>query len=222
MEYLIRRADALDSITHDWHAAPWDQAATLSIANFHARSSDHHPRVEARLVYDDKGIGVIYRVEDQYVRSVRTQFQDSVCRDSCVELFVEPVPGKGYFNFEFNCAGVLLLFHVVDPTPTGNGFKDATDVADEHAKAITILPSLSGPIDPEISDPVSWTLAARIPWILFEPYVGLPETRSGTRMRANLYKCADETSKPHWACWAPIGDELNFHQPRYFGTLVLE
>lgn len=222
MEYVIRRADSLDSLSNAWDDAPWDRADTLSIASFHAQSSDHHPQVEARLLYDDTGIGVIYRVQDRFVRCVHTEYQDAVCRDSCVEFFVEPVPGKGYFNFEFNCAGVLLLHHVVDSTRDGDVFKDARHVAREHAEELTILPSLSGPINPEITDPVTWTLAARIPWTLFESHVGLPDVQSGAELRANLYKCGNDTSKPHWASWAPIGDKLNFHQPDYFETLVLE
>ncbi|MDE6498474.1 MAG: hypothetical protein K2L21_07425, partial [Muribaculaceae bacterium] len=30
-----------------------------------------------------------------------------VCEDSCVEFFVQPVPGGEYWNFEFNCIRTL-------------------------------------------------------------------------------------------------------------------
>ncbi len=46
-----------------------------------------------------------------------------MCRDSCVELFLEPKPGRGYFNFEFNCAGTLMACHVEDPTRAGRRFQ---------------------------------------------------------------------------------------------------
>lgn len=222
MKYLVRKTESLDSITSDWDAMPWQGAETLAIDNFHAGSSDHRPRVQARLLHDGQSIAVIFRVEDQYVRCVGTRFQDAVCQDSCVEFFVEPVSGKGYLNFEFNCGGTLLLHHVIDPTRDENGIAEARDVAWADAEAITIVPSLSGPIDPEITDPVTWTLAARIPWTVFDPYVGAPDANPGSTMRANLYKCGDQTSKPHWGSWAPIGEALNFHVPEYFQTLVLE
>ena len=35
----------------------------------------------------------------------------------------------------------------------------------------------------------------------------------------NFFKCADDSSHPHWASWAPIGEALNFHQPQYFAPL---
>jgi len=47
---------------------------------------------------------------------------------------------------------------------------------------------------------------------------GADGTLAGTEWRANCFKCADETSHPHWASWAPIGEALNFHQPQYFGV----
>ena len=42
------------------------------------------------------------------------------------------------------------------------------------------------------------------------------------RWRGNAFKCADETSHPHWASWAPIGEALNFHAPGWFGDLDFE
>jgi len=39
--------------------------------------------------------------------------------------------------------------------------------------------------------------------------------------RGNFFKCGDETSHPHWASWSPISEELNFHRPETFGSIVL-
>jgi hypothetical protein len=54
-----------------------------------------------------------------------------------------------------------------------------------------------------------------------EPYCGEVRPVVGQRWRVNAFKCGDETSHPHWASWAPIGEALNFHQPEYFGWLEL-
>ena len=51
--------------------------------------------------------------------------------------------------------------------------------------------------------------------------ISLIDRASGQVWRANLYKCGDQTSHPHWASWAPIGEALNFHQPGFFGGLDL-
>jgi hypothetical protein len=50
------------------------------------------------------------------------------------------------------------------------------------------------------------------------PYCGPLALADGQRWRANCFKCADQSSHPHWASWAPIGEVLNFHQPASFGV----
>ena len=82
--------------------------------------------------------------------------------------------------------------------------------------------SLAAPVDPEITVPTTWTLSYTIPKRVFETYAGPIETLSGMTLRGNVYKCADESSHPHWGYWADIGDELNFHQPDKFVALELE
>jgi hypothetical protein len=46
------------------------------------------------------------------MRSVATQYQEMVCYDSCVEFFVQPEPHLGYFNFEFNRGGTMLIYYI--------------------------------------------------------------------------------------------------------------
>jgi cellulose/xylan binding protein with CBM9 domain len=65
-------------------------------------------------------------------------------------------------------------------------------------------------------------VAMRIPFAMMESYVSATGDPRGQTWRGNLFKCGDETSHPHWASWAPIGQELNFHQPEKFGELRFE
>ena len=46
--------------------------------------------------------------------------------------------------------------------------------------------------------------------------------RSGDFMRGGFFKCCDDSSQPHWGSWADVGPELNFHQPKRFGTLLFQ
>jgi hypothetical protein len=138
-----------------------------------------------------------------------------------VELFAEPKPGVGYFNFEFNCGGAFLCGHIVDPTRTKVGFKQFTKVPGEIGQQIQVRASLPRVVEPEIAEPVLWSLQFYIPFALLEKYVGLLGDRSGQTWRGNFFKCAEENSHPHWAAWSPV-DELNFHLPRCFGTLRFE
>ncbi len=83
-------------------------------------------------------------------------------------------------------------------------------------------PSLDQPVDDERADPLAWSLSFRIPLALFEAYVGDIKSLSGRSWAANFYKCADDSSHPHWGFWADIGPRLDFHQPEHFGTIVFE
>jgi hypothetical protein len=57
---------------------------------------------------------------------------------------------------------------------------------------------------------------------LFEGFTGPLEGLSGWTWRANFYRCADDSSHPHWGYWAKIGDRLDFHQPDRVGGIIFE
>ena len=94
MHYTIHRTDDLDLPDADWERPQWQAAETLEITHFPWEDSGHRPRTQARLLYDERALSIIFRVEDRYVRAVAERFQDSVCTDSCVEFFVAPYPTR--------------------------------------------------------------------------------------------------------------------------------
>ena len=171
-----------------------------------------------RLCYDLQGIHGLFEVEDRFVRCVRTEYGSEIWKDSCVEFFVEPKSGHGYFNFEFNCGGAFLVNHVVDPTRTAVGFKEFVRIPESIARSVRVRPSLPPLIEPEIVQAVTWTLEFFVPLLLLEKYVGPLGEVSGQAWRGNFFKCAEENSHPHWAAWSPV-DEFNFHRPKCFGEL---
>ena len=220
MKYTIHKTEVKPSYNAcQWESSVWQKADTLHIDKFHPQSSHHHPKTEAKLLYDEKNVYVIFRVEDQYVKAVYTQYQDPVCNDSCVEFFVMPDQRKGYFNFEINCIGTMLLYYIENPKRTADGFEKYDLVAQELVSQMTIFHSITGKREVEIETPVEWYIEYNIPFSLFEAYLGPLKRREGTIWKGNFYKCGDQTSHPHWASWAPIGKHLNFHQPNYFGSL---
>jgi hypothetical protein len=199
-------------------------AATPSvapIAHFHSASSDHRPRTTFSMEYDDAGIYIAFNVADQYVLCRRTERQAMVCKDSCVEAFLQPKPDKGYFNFETNCGGAILVFYVTDPRPAVPAGLSAFElVADDLLDLVRIEHSMPASVPVEIATPVEWSLSYFVPNELLERYVGPLEPPSQRRWRGNFFKCADESSHPAWASWNPIGAELNFHTPQNFGDLI--
>jgi hypothetical protein len=178
--------------------------------------------VRAKLAHTDDSLCTIFHVTETFVRSIWLNYQDPVCRDSCVELFVQPSPEGGYFNFEVNCGGTMLIYYIEDPTPAGDRFRKYTPVAIEHARRVRVATSMPRTTPLEIQEPIDWRVELMIPIAILEPYAGPIGNISGRCWRGNLYKCADNSSHPHWASWSPIGEPLNFHQPERFGKWQFE
>jgi hypothetical protein len=216
--YTVRRAPPELDVVRGWHDAAWASAPPLDVAAFRPESSDHRPRTQARLVYSEAGLVGIFRVEDRYLRSVHSRFQDPVYEDSCVEVFLQPKPGRGYLNLEMNAGGTLLASHVTDERRTPGGLAALRKLTDAEGRRVRVRSSLPPVVDPEIVEPVDWELAFSVPTDVLEGCFGPIGTLAGQQWRANLYKCGDKTSHPHWAAWSPV-DELNFHLPRCFGRL---
>lgn len=221
MDYAVRLATAAPPLQAEWTDPVWQRAETLRVQHFRPEGSDHRPDTSARVLYDAKGLSGIFRVEDRYVRCVRTAYHEPVWKDSCVEFFAQPKPERGYFNFEFNCGGAFLCSYITNAERTPEGFKEYVKVPANIGQTIQVKSSLPQRVEPEITTPVVWTLSFRIPLALFEHYLGALGGLPGQVWRGNFFKCAEEVSHPHWASWSPV-DEFNFHRPNCFGSLRFE
>jgi len=220
--FTVRSVDTLPPLEAPWDAAEWSRAETVTIESFHPRGSDHRPRTQARVLHDGETIAVIFRVEDRYVVAKHTEYQSETHYDSCAEFFLKPAGAAGYFNFEFNAIGTLLLWYVEKPRGPDGQFQRYTEVPRELGETIAVHASLTGPIETEIAEPVTWTVSYRIPRKLIETFVGPVGELSGQTWMGNFYKCADASSHPHWGYWADVGGKLDFHQPAQFGRIVFE
>ena len=225
MEYLVRRArQQKPELQGNWNGPAWRDAEIADVTSFHPASSDHRPRTEAKMLHDDEGLYVHFRVQDRYVVCTRTENQSLTSKDSCVEVYLQPGPDtRGYFNFEMNCGGALLLFYILDPIRSDPGiFKHKFIVAQSLIDTMRIYHSLPRTLEKEITEPVEWSVEYFIPNSLFENYVGKLPPPGERRWRGAFHKCADESSHPHWASWSPLGEALNFHVPKYFGDFRFE
>ncbi len=218
--YTIKSTTTPPALDGAFASGAWGAAEEGRVALFHERSSDHRPDTRFRVLHAAAALYVKFEVRDRYVRSVHTQYQDPVSRDSCAEFFVQPCAGKGYFNFEVNAGGTLLLYYIEDHRRTPAGFEKFTKVPETLARQMTIWHSLPAVVEPEITEPTTWSVAYRVPVALFEAFVGPLGKLAGQTWRGNFYKCGDQTSHPHWASWAPV-TSLNFHLPECFGEIRL-
>lgn len=220
--YVVRRVDKLPEASAGFDDPAWARAEILAISRFYPRSGNHKPATQVCLLHDSHALALKFRVEDRYVLARATTYQSPTHKDSCVEFFLRPLPGRGYFNFEFNAIGTLLLWYIDKPRGPDGSFESYVEVPADIARSIEVGASLVQPIRDEEPGPLVWTVSARIPLVVLEAFTGPLGDPSGQTWRANFYKCADECSHPHWGYWADIGDRLDFHQPERFGEIAFD
>lgn len=211
--YEVKKLSAPVSIDGKWEKKTWKETKAVSIKNFIRDVPAFHPVTEVKMRYDAENIYVIFRVHDRYVRSITTDINGPVWKDAAVEFFFCPDTSKPdqYFNLEINCGGTALLgFRSKQPTP-------------EEIKTIQIAHSLPQTVDPEITDPVTWTLEYRIPLTTLEKYSPITRPARGVKWKANFCKIAENNSNPHYMTWSPINaPKPNFHMPQFFGSIIFQ
>jgi len=216
--YEIQKITQPVTIDANWDKEIWQNIPALTLDLYMGDKPQHRPKTQAKLLYDDDALYVIFRVEDQYVRAVAQDFHDSVCRDSCVEFFFSPdkTVEAGYFNLEMNCGGTILLYFNTEPE-----HNQALDITD--CRKIEVAHTLPKNIDPEITKPTTWSVEYRLPHAILEKYCSVTKPASGVTWRANFYKCADATSRPHWLTWNKVDHPTpDFHLPKFFGTVIFK
>ena len=186
----------------------------IDIAQYHRNSSDHRPRTQAKLLFNDHGLFVHFRVEDRFVRSLQRKHQSVVAADSCVEFFFKPRHESGHFNIETNCGGTMFFRY--------HGQDSQRVIPLEDIQRMRIFHTMPKVVDPEITNQVKWRLSYFIPFNLLARYLEVEDVIGAVPWRANLYKGAEINSHPHWGAWQNIGHELNFGQLDTFAPIEFE
>lgn len=217
--YTISRLDRPVEINADWDKEPWNRIQPLYLSHHMGEEPDHRPEVHAKVAYDDEAVYGIFHVQDQYVRCVVDEYQGPVSRDSCVEFFFTPGTdiSKGYFNLEINCGGTALFAF-----QKARGV-DRINIPASVFEQVQIAHSMPRIVDPEIEEPVTWTIEFRLPFQILREYTDFSEPASGVEWRANFYKIASRTSHPHYLTWSFVDHPVpQFHLPEFFGSVRFE
>jgi hypothetical protein len=179
---------------------------TINWEDYHYR-----PEVAFSIAYSDNEIFLKYYVKENFFKAEKTETNQMVCEDSCVEFFVSPGNDGIYYNLEFNAIGTCLL-------GTGTARENNTRAKPEIISKIRRLTSAGEKPVKEKAGEFEWTLTVAIPpGVFFHHKV---KNLRGKTFRANFYKCGDKLSVPHYVTWNPVGTEKpDYHQPAYFGLL---
>ena len=213
---LLKRPLKIDA---DWDKKEWKKIPAAVICNYMGTIPEFKPEAQVKMMYDTDNIYVIFKVNDRNVRSITNKINGPVWQDSAVEFFFSPDSDLPllYFNLETNCGGTPLLHYNVIPR------KESKRLTEEEISQIEIAHSLPEINDPEIKEPVTWTLEYRIPMALLEKYSKVSRPSKGVEWRANFYKIAENSSNPHYITWSKIDrPKPDFHVPQAFGRLIFE
>jgi hypothetical protein len=171
----------------------------------------YRPEVRFNIAYSDSEIFLKYYVREEYVKAEKTESNQMVCEDSCVEFFVSPEDDGIYYNFEFNPIGTCLL-------GTGTCRADSKRGPVSVIDGIRRLSSAGNSPFAEREGEYSWTLCLAIPLSAFFRH-NIKDLK-GRSFRANFYKCGDKLTNPHYVTWNPVETLApDYHRPEYFGSL---
>jgi len=172
--------------------------------------------------WNDTALYVALRTYESSPRAVVTEPNGRVWCDSCMEFFLSPSAdlSAGYFNFEMNANGALLLHFGKNPQTREEVVWLPEDLRSTGARSAVVASNGND------RGRDYWQLLLTAPVSLLARYAPDFKLVPGLAVRANVYKCGDETAIPHFLCYSPIDAdrvrEPNFHVPEYFGEMVLD
>ena len=188
-----------------------NQKNRLQIDTLNWEGYSYKPQVELSMAYSDNEIFLKYYVHENWFKAEKTEPNQMVCEDSCVEFFVSPEEDGIYYNLEFNGIGTCLL-------GTGTERANSTKADKEIISRIRRLSSAGNVPMQERTGEFSWNITVAIPFEVF--FRHKIKDLKGKTFRANFYKCGDMLSVPHYVTWNPVGTpKPDYHQPEYFGML---
>ncbi len=185
---------------------------SINIINWEEFS--YKPDVKFRIAYCQDNILLKYYVNESNIMAKETKINGDVYKDSCVEFFISPDQNDTYYNFEFNCIGIPHVGY-------GKAGIKKNLINSEILKLITIKSSLGNQPFDEKTGGFQWEMMIIIPKECFAYDKNI--VLKGLTANANFYKCGDNTSKPHFVTWNPVGTKKpDYHQPRYFGEIFFK
>lgn len=181
-------------------------------------SHTYKPEVNFRIMHSDNEIFIQYKVKQDYVRAVYDYDLESLpYTDDCVEFFCIPSDtDPSYYNLELNCIG----HGTFSWGPTRQDRHRNCGLIEQVRRWASLG---SDKVEIDNGTPVEWTLTVAIPKSVYTQADKNLKDFSGRTIRANFYKCGDNTKTPHYLSWNPIGTpKPQFHAPEYFGEVKFE
>jgi hypothetical protein len=204
--HLKKDFPALDELSE-----AMDDQVRYKIDTLNWKDYSYRPEVFFSIAYSNHEIFIKYYVKENYFKAEKTESNQMVCEDSCVEFFVSPANDGLYYNLEFNGIGTCLLGY-------GTGREDLKRADPGIISKIRRSGTPGNKPVKEKEGEFNWTITIAIPVEVF--FNHKVKELEGKIFRANFYKCGDMLKVPHYVTWNPVGTaNPDYHQPEYFGEI---
>ena len=210
--YVCERAAGPIKIDGKLDEKTWESAASTGEFVFPwPDQPGEKQRTEAQVCWDDEALYVAYTCRDKDLTAVHTDRDDPTYQDDCVEVFLNPAPGKTvyYYGLEMNCRGVLYDYFMCHPLAILNHF---------DLKGCEVATTWSGTLNERDDRDRWWRLEVRIPFDNFVAlHKGPPKPGEQWRMQMNRWDGKDKRALSEWT---PSGLPVPHpHRPAGFGVL---
>lgn len=212
--YIVRRLQPNAPIADDENGRLFGLPANLEeapIVRFVKTPEHFRPYSACRMAWDENGL---YVYEYSFERETHFKGVGTGCRawcDSCLEVFFAADINRPNLYVNYECTPAPYVYMAI-----GEGNVDRkpyAELPEGMEPKSTVLPG------------IGWCIRYCIPLSFLREAFGIEKLYSGFTLRANFQKCGDETPVPHWATWSEMqprpDGQWDFHQPQYFGNLVL-
>jgi hypothetical protein len=202
-------------VTGDGSASQWQQADWVPIQ--HRKGAHPNLITEFKAMYSDSGIYFLFRCRDEKLTATITADFEDLWHEDVVEVFLWPDENYPIY-FEYELSPLNYELPILVPNLGGKlwGWQPWHYDGARRTRHATSAQGGEKKSGAAIS---GWMAEFFIPFELLSPLGNVPPN-SGTRWRANLYRCDYDAGEVEQWQWQPI--EKRFHEYQKFGTFIFE
>lgn len=185
----------------------WEQVTKEELACAPWAPVDHI-RAWFQLCWNENGLHVRMQAREKDILHRFTGQLDPICNDSCLEFFFSAEADGRYINAEINPNGAINLCLRYDR------YRHIRLVRNDLQKLLQVQPFFTED---------GWGVEYCFPVNFLQIFYPELSLTAGKALRANFYKCGEDTTIPHYLAWNNIETATpDFHQPAFFGKVILK
>lgn len=213
-EILVKKCKNF-KITGDGKSREWASVNWIDLLP--RKNNQRNLKTLIKVLYSETGLYFLFHCQDEKLTATMNADFLDLWNEDVVEVFLWPEEQFPiYFEYELSPLNHELPLLVPN---LNNRFLGWLPWHYEGNRCVQHATSVEDSKQKSGAHITAWTAEFFIPYELLKPLGNVPP-RSGTRWRANLYRCDYDSGKMDYWSWQPV--EKRFHEFEKFGTFVFE